>query len=95
VPNVVGLSWADARWVLEHAGLLAIGPDPDGPPFSVDGPGGVVTDQTPESGARVPPGSPVRLWLRGDGGSGVREPRRPRPVPRSGRAPGPQDEAIG
>jgi hypothetical protein len=48
----------------------------------------VVTDQSPESGAKVPRGSSIRLWLYyGDGGSaGVREPRRPRPDPKVGRA---------
>jgi transposase-like protein len=42
-------------------------------------------------------GSVVRLWLRGDGDAGVREPRRPRPTPRSAREtlPEPHDQAVG
>jgi hypothetical protein len=45
----------------------------------------VVTDQIPESGATARPGAPVRLWVDPGGGSGVREPRRPKPVPRADR----------
>jgi hypothetical protein len=51
VPNVIGMSWDRARGTLHDAGLIGVGTDPDGPPSS-----GVVTDQSPESGARVPPG---------------------------------------
>jgi hypothetical protein len=46
----------------------------------------------------VAAGTTVRLWLaRGGGGSGVREPRRPVPEPRSGRAMRQEvaDEAVG
>ena len=58
--------------VLNEAGLVGVGPDPDGPPLAVLGwPSGVVTDQSPEAGARVPPGSPVTLWVERGGGSGV------------------------
>jgi hypothetical protein len=39
----------------------------------------VVVDQSPEAGAKVPAGSSVMLWVERGGGSGVREPRRPRP----------------
>ncbi|MFC7655661.1 hypothetical protein ACFQV8_03050 [Pseudonocardia benzenivorans] len=52
-----------------------------------------MSDQRPESGARVRTGSPVRLWTERGGGSGVREPRRPRPNPlREREVP---DEALG
>jgi PASTA domain len=87
VPNVIGLSFDKAMGVLTAAGLVAISENTVG----------VVTDQTPEAGARVPVGSPVRLWIERNGGSGVREPRRPRPNPRSGRALPPEhsDEAVG
>lgn len=98
VPNVIGMSWDEARHLLLRAGLVGVGPDPDGPPLAALGwPDGVVTDQSPESGAKVPPGSPVRLWMERGGGSGVREPRRPKPVPRSGREmhDEPSDEAVG
>jgi hypothetical protein len=95
VPNVVGMSWDDARTLLHSNGLIAVGPDPDGPPLAASGwPAGVVTDQSPESGAKVPPGSPVKLWVdRRDGGSGVREPRRPKPDPKTGRKM--RDEVTG
>jgi PASTA domain len=87
VPSVIGLSWTDAQQRLTAVGLVAMSADLDG----------VVTDQSPEAGARVPAGSPVRLWVDRGGGSGVREPRRPRPAPRSGRALPPErsDEAVG
>jgi len=89
VPNVVGLPWNEARDRLMARRLVIASSDPDGPPLTADGwPAGVVTDQSPESGATIPPGSPVTVWLgqgRG-GGSGVREPLRPKPTPRAGRA---------
>jgi hypothetical protein len=99
VPNVVGMSWADAREVL-HAkgGLTAVGPDPDAPPLlPLDWADTVVTDQSPESGAKVPAGSAVTLWTERGGGSGVREPRRPMPAPRQARGMRDEvsDEAIG
>ena len=89
VPNVIGMSYEVARKVIYEKGLYAASPDPDGPPLGSFGwpDGAVVVDQTPESGAKVPRGSAVRLWVErggGDGGSGVREPRRPRPDPKSG-----------
>ena len=100
VPNVVGMSWDNARDALHRDQLVAVGPDPDGPPLAALGwPDGVVTDQSPEAGAKVPPRSPVTVWLDRGGGSGVREPRRPKPAPRSGRAmreePEESDEALG
>jgi len=93
VPNVVGLEWAEARDVLGAEGLTAINAQPD----EQGEKGWVVTDQSPESGAMVGAGSVVRLWLRGDGDAGVREPRRPQPTPRSAREmlPEPHDQAIG
>jgi transposase-like protein len=95
VPNVVGLDWIEARDVLSAQGLVAINAQPDSP-TEPGGAGWVVTDQSPESGALVPAGSVVRLWIRGDGDAGVREPRRPRPTPRSAREmlPQPDDQAI-
>ena len=86
VPDVIGMAYEVARKVMYEKGLVAGSPDPDGPPLGALGwPDGVVVDQSPESGAKVPPGSVVRLWIeRGGGGSGVREPRRPLPDPKSG-----------
>lgn len=86
VPNVIGMTWEEARQVLYADGLLAVSSDPDGPPLAaLAWPNGVVTDQSPEPGARVPPGASVILWVQRGGGSGVREPRRPKPGPRSAR----------
>jgi PASTA domain-containing protein len=88
VPNVVGMAYEIARKTLYELGLVIGSPDPDGPPVGALGwPDGVVVDQSPESGAKVPPGSVVRLWVErggGGGGSNVREPRRPLPDPKSG-----------
>jgi hypothetical protein len=95
VPDVVGREWIDARDVLAGAGLVAV--NPVDTPTDPGSRGWIVTDQNPEAGARVPAGSMVRLWLRGDGDAGVREPRRPGPRPRSAREmlPEPHDQAIG
>jgi hypothetical protein len=96
VPNVVGREWVDARDMLAAEGLVAVNAQPD-TPTDPESRGWIVTDQSPESGARVRAGSRVRLWLRGDGDAGVREPRRPRPTPRSAREmlPDPHDQAVG
>ncbi|SPM29913.1 PASTA domain-containing protein, partial [Mycobacterium terramassiliense] len=96
VPNVVGLEWAAAREALNDEGLIAMNAEGDFPSAPGDR-DWIVTDQSPESGARVKSGSAVRLWLTGDGGAGVREPRRPRPTPISAREmrPEPRDQAVG
>jgi hypothetical protein len=97
VPNVIGESWDDARRTLDEAGLVPVSPDPDGPPLATLGwPDGVITDQSPESGAKVPPGSRVTLWIERGGGAGVREPRRPKPDLATGYAlrDEPSDEAV-
>jgi PASTA domain len=95
VPNVVGREWIEASELLAGEGLVAIAAQPDTLP-DPGSRGWIVTDQSPESGAMVRAGSVVRLWLRGDGDAGVREPRSPRPTPRSAREmlPEPHDEAI-
>jgi hypothetical protein len=98
VPNVIGRSWEDARTALRERGLVAVGPDPDGPPLVAGQPQATVTDQSPESGAKVPAGSAVTLWVeRGGGSAGVREPRRPKPAPKSARAMRDEEsnEAVG
>jgi hypothetical protein len=97
VPNVIGLQWRAGCLLLTDRKLVPVGSDPDGLPLvAVASSGSVVSDQSPESGAKVPPGSSVTLWLdRGDGG--VREPRQPAPTPLAGRQmqPEPADEAVG
>ncbi|HEX4725958.1 MAG TPA: PASTA domain-containing protein [Pseudonocardiaceae bacterium] len=98
VPNVIGLAWGAARAKLLGLGLVPAGSDPDGPPLGAGNwPDGVVTDQSPESGATVEPGSRITLWVDRGGGSGVREPRRPKPDPKTGRKMWDEvtDEAVG
>jgi hypothetical protein len=84
VPKVISLSWHDALSELTAWGLVAVGPDPDQPPPQL-GYDLVVTDQSPESGARVERGAAVTLWTEHRGGTGVREPRRPKVPPTAGR----------
>lgn len=82
VPNVIGKSWDTARKTLQDKNLVAVGADGQ----SLTWESGVVIDQSPESGARVAAGSRVTLWTQRDGGgAGVREPRRPKPDPKTGR----------
>ena len=80
VPDVVGLRLELAISALRRRGLVAVGSDPEVPLGTLDLPGSMVTDQSPESGASVPAGSRVVLWAD-SGEGGVREPRRPRPDP--------------
>jgi hypothetical protein len=84
VPNVIGMTWEQARHELTGNGLAAAVPDSDDQRQAVySWSDGVVTDQIPESGAKVPAGSAVQLWIGREGGSGgVREPRRPGPDPK-------------
>lgn len=86
VPNVVGMTWSDARQLLRVNRLVGVDADPDTLALMTGTrDGAMVVDQSPESGAKVPPGSAVKLWVRkGGGGSGVREPRRPVPDPLQG-----------
>jgi len=94
VPNVVGMTWDNARDVLRRKDLFGVSADDDPVGWSQ----ATVTDQSPESGAKVSVGSRVLLWVeRGEGGAGVREPRRPAPTPGHGREwrPQPAEEAVG
>jgi transposase-like protein len=87
VPKVVGRPLDEAVRALAERGLLAIGPDPDGPPLGTHArPGALITDQAPEAGSKVPERSWVRLWHSGGGPGGVREPRNPPPGPKTLRA---------
>jgi hypothetical protein len=85
VPNVIGMSFDEARRVLHEARLVPVGSDPDGPPLFVLGlSGAVVVNQDPKAGLDAAPGSSVTVWLgRGGGSAGIREPRRPMPDPKS------------
>jgi hypothetical protein len=87
VPRVIGMAWDEAvRALVEHR-LVAVGEDPDGPPLPhVAIAGGIIGDQNPKAANMVDAGSTVTLWIEPGGGSaGVREPRRPKPTPRSAR----------
>jgi PASTA domain len=101
VPDVVGRSWADASEQLRGKRLVPVGVGPGGSASDAtvpEWPDSVITDQSPESGAKVPPDSLVRLWFeRGGGGAGVREPRRPKPDPLTAREERYEtsDEAVG
>jgi beta-lactam-binding protein with PASTA domain len=77
VPDVRGLSVAEADVVAAHADLVITGPD-GRPTSSLPG---LITDQRPDGGAQVPRHTGVVVWTTGPGGeSGVREPRVP-PLP--------------
>src|SRR6185437_8923031 len=61
VPRVIGMRTAGARGVLEEHGLVPVGWDGDGVAYEKSNwPDRVVTSQSPESGAKVPPGTSVR-----------------------------------
>jgi transposase-like protein len=98
VPNVVGMTFHDASQLLSERGLVGVAPDPGATPsVLLDLQGAEVTDQSPESGAKAQSGAPVRLWTERGGGSGVREPRRPKPKPREARElhEGPAERVVG
>jgi hypothetical protein len=95
VPDVIGYTWVEARHTLNQAGLVAVQAVPQETPSGLQD--GTVSDQSPGAGTVVKSGSGVRLWLDRGGGAGVREPRRPRPTPKSSREmrPEPTGEAVG
>jgi RNA-binding protein YhbY len=100
VPDLVGLSLADALTILTRSGLEAVSATPD---ISLqesqeDLRPIIVVRQYPDPDARIYTASTVKLWLeRGDGEAGVREPRRPSPPPRVARAQRDEltEEAVG
>ncbi len=96
VPDVVGLTVAEALGILTGTGLDAVSATPDIALHDDldDLRPTVVVRQYPDPGTRIAAASTVRLWLeRGDGEAGVREPRRPYPPPRT--AVGEHDELTG
>lgn len=95
VPDVMGLTWADARETLSARQLLPKIADPDLRrrlrPGSTSH---VVVEQEPAAGGRVPRYSTVMLWLAaGPGDAGDRAPVTPTPPPRARR--GAIDETTG
>jgi hypothetical protein len=97
VPDVVGMSYDDARDVLVRAHLAAVNAEPDAAPLPpAEWHSAVVVRQYPDSGTRLRAGSPVKLWVeRGGGSAGVREPRRPRPPVREASAERDIDSVVG
>jgi hypothetical protein len=89
VPDVIGLTSADALAILIQSGLEAVSATP-GIELRESGDDlrpTVVVRQYPDPGTPIQPASAVKLWLeRGDGEAGVREPRRPTTPPRAARA---------
>jgi PASTA domain len=100
VPDLIGLSSADALGILTRAGLDAVSATPgielrEG---SDELRPAVVVRQYPDPGTRIQTASAVKLWLeRGDGDAGVREPRRPTTPPRAAQARRDErtEEAVG
>ncbi|MFE0175250.1 PASTA domain-containing protein [Streptomyces sp. NPDC059002] len=81
VPRLIGLMAMDAREAAAQYGVRLVAPDrPDFHDVVVDH----VVRQYPPPDAEVPPGAAVTVWFdlgpgEGEGGAGVREPRRPGP----------------
>jgi PASTA domain len=83
VPDVLGLTWTEARRILDRVHLIAVHAD-GAEVVGTERVGGVVVRQDLPAGTVVPTGAWVTLWLApGPGSAGVREPRRPRPGPRT------------
>jgi hypothetical protein len=90
------MPWARALERLMVGHLVGVAADPHAtPPSEPEGDALLVTDQSPESGARVPSHWTVLLWSRRGDDSGTREPRRPSPGPRTAWASEPVVEAVG
>lgn len=83
VPDLLGLTWTEAKRILD--GLHLIAAHADGHEVvDTERVGGVVVRQDLPAGTVVPTGAWVTLWLApGPGSAGVREPRRPQPGPRA------------
>lgn len=84
VPDVIGLSCADARRVLMGAGLTPVLQNGGGD-LTIEAEG-LIVDQVPTVGSMRRFGSSVTLWIERGGEAGVREPRRPHPPVRSAQA---------
>ncbi|WP_279617070.1 PASTA domain-containing protein [Streptomyces silaceus] len=81
VPRLTGLMATDAREAAARRGVRLVAPDRPGfHDVVVD----YVVRQYPPPGVEVPHGAAVTIWFdlgpgEGEGGAGVREPRRPGP----------------
>jgi hypothetical protein len=100
VPDLIGLTSADALAILTRTGLEAVSATPDIElrESHDDLRPAVVVRQYPDPGTRIHAASTVKLWLeRGDGEAGVREPRRPTTPPRAARGQRDErtEEAVG
>jgi hypothetical protein len=95
VPDVVGLTWQQARTRLVEQRLHPLAADPGlRRRLRPDTTGYVVTEQKPAAGERVPAHETVTLWLtEGGGDAGDRAPLTPAPPPRARR--GAIDEETG
>jgi beta-lactam-binding protein with PASTA domain len=80
VPDLIGLTFADARLIGESAGLVVVGHAPDGSAVDQDSEG-IVVEQTPAAPAVAVRGDVLDLRVgRGDGRAKDPEPRRPPPL---------------
>lgn len=77
VPDLMGLTYQEARKLGVGLGLLVLGVAPDGQPVNEDSEG-LVIEQTPLSGETRQPGRTLTLRI-GRPPSGVREPADPVP----------------
>jgi len=84
VPDLRGLTVAEAEAVAAGAGLVVVGPDGRATGLLR----GLVAGQRPEPGPAPAPFREVVVWTSGPGGeAGVREPVVPPPLRRGGAAP--------
>lgn len=75
VPDVVGLSAADASEIVRAAGLVPMGPGETAPPAS-----GIIIDQRPIGAAGAETGMAVHLWTS----PGKSDDRSPSPLSEAG-----------
>jgi hypothetical protein len=97
VPDVVGMSFDDAREAVMRARLVPVDAQPDDAPLvPADWRSAIVVRQYPDAGTKLRAGSQVKLWVeRGGGSAGVREPRRPVPPVREASAEVDIDIVVG
>lgn len=80
VPDLLGLTFVDARMIGESAGLVVVGHAPDGSAVDQDSEG-IVVEQTPVAPAVAVHGDHIDVRVgRGDGRAKDPEPREPGPL---------------